>query len=127
MDPRIRIHTKMSWIRNNENYNYSGEKEGSTKEAEERRHAMSTVPVPEAGKWKPRPVLLLDVVLLVFQAHVVARQQQSHAHATLARRVDAAPRCLLHTVLINTCTTGTVYRTGVSNLTSCSHLKWREA
>jgi hypothetical protein len=44
------------------------------------------VPVPEAGKWKPRPVLLLHVVLLVFQAHVVARQQQGHAHATLAQR-----------------------------------------
>jgi hypothetical protein len=48
------------------------------------------LPVPETGKWKPRPVLLLDVVLLVFQVHVVARKQQGHAHAMLAQRVDAA-------------------------------------
>ncbi len=55
--------------------------------------------MPEAGKWKSRPVLLLDVMLLVFQAHVVARQQQGHAHATLAQRVGAAvPTVLVHTV-----------------------------
>jgi hypothetical protein len=59
---------------------------------------MSAVPVPEAGKWEPRSVLFLDVVLLVFQVHVVARQQQGHAHATLAQRVGAASQCLLHTV-----------------------------
>ncbi len=46
--------------------------------------------MPKAGKWKPRPVLLLHVVLLVFQVHVVARHQQGHAHATLAQRVNAA-------------------------------------
>ncbi len=56
--------------------------------------------MPEAGKWKPRPVLLLHVVLLVFQARVVARQQQEdHAHAALAQRVDAAPQCLLLYIL----------------------------
>jgi hypothetical protein len=54
---------------------------------------VGTVPVPEAGKWKPCPVLLLDVVLLVFQVRVVARQQQEgHAHATLAQSVGAAPK-----------------------------------
>jgi hypothetical protein len=77
----------------------------------QKTHHWCWVPVPETGKWEPRPVLLLDVVLLVFQVHVVARQQEGHAHATLAHRVGAASQCLLLTVPINTCTAGTVLYT----------------
>ncbi len=89
----------------------SGEKQRTTKDAEERRHALSTVPVPEAGKWKPRPVLLLHVVLLVFQVRVVAGQQQGHAHAKLAQRVGAAPQSLLfkYCRYLNTYIVGPVY------------------
>jgi hypothetical protein len=54
------------------------------------------VPVPEAGKWEPRSVLLMDVVLLVFQVRVVARQQQGHAHATQDQRVGAADLLVLY-------------------------------